>query len=122
MNVAEINFDEDRLMPVGIETLRGASELPFDLYLPGEGRSRLVLYRNRRHAIADSDLERLMQRGVRTLYIAQGDSTTYREYLRDTFLKNDGRAPRLSTSTGSQCPSWSSTRRTRSPTGVQTRR
>ncbi len=95
MNVAEINFDEDMLMPVGIETLRGASELPFDLYLPGEGRSRLVLYRNRRHAIADSDLERLMQRGVRTLYIAQGDSTTYREYLRDTFLKNDGIAPLL---------------------------
>ena len=93
MNVAEIDYDESTLMPIGVETLRGADELPFDLYLPGEGRRHLVLYRNRKHAIADSDLERLIQRGVRTLYISQGDSTTYREYLRDSLLKNDDISP-----------------------------
>jgi HD-GYP domain-containing protein (c-di-GMP phosphodiesterase class II) len=68
--------------------------MPFDLYLPGEGGprvlmgGRLVLYRQRQHPMAESDMQRLLQRGVRTLYILQGDSTTYREYLRDAILTN----------------------------------
>jgi HD-GYP domain-containing protein (c-di-GMP phosphodiesterase class II) len=89
MGAAEIDFDEGVLMPIGIETLRASNILPFDLYLPSERRSRLVLYRQRKHPIAEADIQRLTQRGVRTLYIAQGDSSTYREYLRDTILKND---------------------------------
>ena len=93
MSVAEIDFDEGVLMPIGVETLCAANVLPFDLYLPGEGRSRLVLYRERKHPIAESDLSGWSQRGVRTLYIAQGDSANYREYLRDTILKNDDIPP-----------------------------
>jgi HD-GYP domain-containing protein (c-di-GMP phosphodiesterase class II) len=89
MNVAEIDFDEGILMPIGIETMCAAHVLPFDLYLPGKRRRRLVLYRQRKQPIGEADLQRLMQRGVQTLYIAQGDSATYRKYLRDNILKND---------------------------------
>jgi HD-GYP domain-containing protein (c-di-GMP phosphodiesterase class II) len=88
MSVAEIEFDDGLLMPIGVETLRASQVLPFDLYLPGERRSRLVLYRQRKHPICEADVQRLIDRGVRTLYIAQGDSTGYREYLRDNILKN----------------------------------
>ena len=35
----------------------------------------------------------MLERGVRTLYISQGDSAAYREYLRDTLLKNDDIPP-----------------------------
>ncbi len=76
-------------MPIGLETLTASNILPFDLYLPGERRGRLVLYRQRKHPIGEADLRRLSERGVRTLYIAQGDSSTYREYLRETILTND---------------------------------
>jgi HD-GYP domain-containing protein (c-di-GMP phosphodiesterase class II) len=93
MSVAEIEFEQGELMPIGVETLCAATALPFDLYLPGEGRSRLVLYRQRQHPMDESDLQRLLQRGVRTLYILQGDSTTYREYLRETILNNRDIAP-----------------------------
>jgi HD-GYP domain-containing protein (c-di-GMP phosphodiesterase class II) len=93
MSVAELDFDEGMLMPISVETLRASKVLPFDLYLPGERRSRLVLYRQRKHPIAESDFARLTQRGVRTLYISQGDSTLYREYLRDAILKNDDIPP-----------------------------
>ncbi len=88
MSVAEIDFDVGDLMPIGVETLCAATNVAFDLYLHNEGRNRLVLYRQRQHPLEKSDLQRLLQRGVRTLYIAQGDSATYREYIRETILNN----------------------------------
>ncbi len=88
MSVAEIDFEEGKLMPIGVETLCGANVLPFDLYLPGEGRSHLVLYRERKHPVDESDLQRLLQRDVRTLYILQADSASYLEYLRESILSN----------------------------------
>ncbi len=52
-----------------------------------------MLYRQRKHPIAASDLQRLTERGVRTLYIAQGESANYRDYLRDRILANDDIPP-----------------------------
>jgi HD-GYP domain-containing protein (c-di-GMP phosphodiesterase class II) len=92
-SVADIDFDDGTLMAIGVETLRASDILPFDLYLPSESSNRLVLYRERKHPVDESDLKRLRQRGVRTLYIAQGDSSSYREYLRDTLLSNDDIPP-----------------------------
>jgi len=93
MSAAEVDFDEGMLMPIGVETLCASHVLPFDLYLPGKRCNRLVLYRQRKHPISEADLQRLTQRGIRRLYIAQGDSATYREYLRNTILKNDDIPP-----------------------------
>jgi HD-GYP domain-containing protein (c-di-GMP phosphodiesterase class II) len=89
MSVGEVDFDEGVLMPIAVVTLRAASILPFDLYLPSESQNRLVLYRERKLPIEESDLLHLKQRGVRTLFIAQGESSSYRAYVRDTLLNNE---------------------------------
>ena len=52
-----------------------------------------MLYRQRTHPIVQSDLQRLTERGVRTLYISQDESAHYRDYLRDTILRNDDIPP-----------------------------
>jgi len=81
------------LMAVALGTLSAASVLAFDLYLPGERPDNLVLYRQRSHAFAQADIDRLLQRGVRTLYIPSGDSEAYRDHLRDNILKNEEITP-----------------------------
>jgi HD-GYP domain-containing protein (c-di-GMP phosphodiesterase class II) len=93
MGVAELEMDEVNLMPIGIETLRAAGIVPFDLYLPGETGRRPVLYRQRELPVYESDLTRLQERGVRTLYIPQRNATSYREYLRHTLLTNENIPP-----------------------------
>ena len=93
MSAAEINIDECALIPIGVETLRATGVLPFDLYLQGEGPSRPVLYREKKLPVGDDDLEKLLQRGVRTLYIPQVESSFYREYLRQTLLSNNDIPP-----------------------------
>jgi HD-GYP domain-containing protein (c-di-GMP phosphodiesterase class II) len=92
MSVAEIELELSQMMAIGVETLQPDNILPFDLFLPGE-RGRMVLYRDRKYPVEAADLKRLSERGVRTLYITQGDSASYREYLRDTLLKNDDIPP-----------------------------
>ena len=93
MDVADVVFDEGKLMPISVETLRAATALPFDLYLLGQSNSRPVLYGQRNHPIDQADFQRLVGRGVRTLYIVQTDSAVYREYLRDTILANNDISP-----------------------------
>ncbi len=93
MSAAEINIDECALIPIGVETLRATGVLPFDLYLQGEGPSRPVLYREKKLPVGDDDLKKLLQRGVRTLYIPQVESSVYREYLRATLLSNNDIPP-----------------------------
>ena len=88
-SIAEVDLEEGTLMPIGIETLCSAGMLPFDLYLNAQGPSRPVLYRQKDHPVDDDDLKKLLQRGVHTLYIPQGESASYREYLRETLLAND---------------------------------
>lgn len=87
-SVAEIDVEEGALIPIGVETLLASGVLPFDLYLHGEGASRPVLYREKSLPVSDGDLKKLLQRGVRTLYIPQLESSVYREYLRSTVLTN----------------------------------
>ena len=93
MSVAEIDLDESALMPIGVETLQASGVVPFDLYLPGEPGQRFVLYRQKDLPVHRSDLERLVQRGVHTLYIPQGNSSVYREFLRETLLANEDIPP-----------------------------
>ena len=70
-----------------------AEVLAFDLYMPGEKPGHPVLYRQRTHPFTQSDLARLLERGVRTLYIPSGDAEYYREHLRDNVLTNKNIPP-----------------------------
>ena len=76
-------------MPIALGTLGASSMLAFDLYLQGEKSDRLVLYRQRSHPFEQADLDRLAERGIRTLYILSDDLESYREHLRESVLKND---------------------------------
>ena len=75
-------------MAIGVETLRTSGMLPFDLYFYSDGPARPILYREKTLPVGDDDLARLLERGVRTLYIRHGESASYREYLRETLLAN----------------------------------
>jgi HD-GYP domain-containing protein (c-di-GMP phosphodiesterase class II) len=87
-SVADIEVEDGALMAIGVETLRTSGVVPFDLYLHGETSLRPILYRHKDLPVGDDDLKRLLERGVRTLYILQGESASYREYLRQTLLAN----------------------------------
>jgi len=93
MSVADIELEESGLMSIGVETLRARGVLPFDLYLLGEQGRQPVLYRQKDLPVYESDLKRLLQRGIRTLYIPQSDSGVYREHLRETLLANEDIPP-----------------------------
>ncbi len=67
--------------------------LDFDLYLLGGQARQLVLYRQRSYPFTQCDLEMLVERGVRTLYIASGDAAHYRDHLCENILKNDSLPP-----------------------------
>jgi HD-GYP domain-containing protein (c-di-GMP phosphodiesterase class II) len=92
-SIADIGLEEGTLMPIGVETLRAAGMLPFDLYQHNGGHARPVLYRQKHHPVHDADLRKLVERGVHTLYIPQNESSAYREYLRETLLANEDIPP-----------------------------
>ena len=76
-------------MPIAIGTLGTATVLEFDLYLRSESSGELVLYRGRKHPFTKEDIDRLVNRGVRTLYISFGDARSYQDYVRENILKNE---------------------------------
>lgn len=75
-------------MPIGIGTLRASASFEFDVYRQDENSGQPALYCRRQHPFGQENLDRLITRGVRTLYIASSDSQVYRDYLRDNILKN----------------------------------
>jgi HD-GYP domain-containing protein (c-di-GMP phosphodiesterase class II) len=77
------------MMPIAIGTLGTATMLEFDLYLRSESTGELVFYRGRQHPFTKDDVDRLVNRGVRTLYISFGDARGYRDYVRENILKNE---------------------------------
>ena len=80
-------------MPIALGTLCASGELGFDLFLPGEKPGQMVLYRQRSHPMEQADFERLLERGVRTLYISGVDADEYREHLRDSIISNETLSP-----------------------------
>jgi HD-GYP domain-containing protein (c-di-GMP phosphodiesterase class II) len=80
-------------MPIGVGTLCVSTVLDFDLYLQGEKRGDPVLYRRSSHPFSQADIDRLVSRGIRTLYISFGDSRSYRDYVRENILKNEDISP-----------------------------
>jgi len=71
---------------VHLEGLQAGSIVDFDLFIAkeaeseGEGKN-YVLYRQRDLAIEEGHLQRLMDSGVKALYVNAGDRKSYRRYL-----------------------------------------
>ncbi len=73
-------------VPVAIDTLTSAEELPFDLFLPIGASEPPVLYRERSLSIQQEDLSRLVEQAIQTLYVRASEHVAYRNYLRETVL------------------------------------
>ncbi len=80
-------------MPIALGTLCASGVLAFDLFLPGEKPGQMVLYRQRSHPLDQEDFQRLLERGVRTLFISGADADEYREHLRDSIISNEALSP-----------------------------
>ncbi len=74
------------LLPVSILTLSASAVLAFDLYWQKKSHGNFTLYRERSHPLLQTDLDRLKDRGVDTLYIVSGDASQYRAYLQEHVL------------------------------------
>jgi HD-GYP domain-containing protein (c-di-GMP phosphodiesterase class II) len=85
--------DREGYLPVELDTLCPAPVLEFDLYVPAENVNGVVLYRERNYPLEREDLNRLSQRGVRTLYIPTDGQNAYRRYLFDNVVKNTAAPP-----------------------------
>ena len=84
------------LLPVSVATLLPTGNLDFNLYLKAESNTRPRLYRERNYALDVDDIERLVERGLRTLYVAADDQASYKQYLRDNldaYLDDETRSP-----------------------------
>lgn len=94
MNVsADHEPERGVLMPIALGTLCASTILDFDLYVQSEKPNHLVLYRQRSHPLTQTDLDQLIGRGVRALYISSADSGSYRKHLREQILKNENIPP-----------------------------
>lgn len=76
-------------VPVAVETLRSATNLNFDLFLPPEDGKPAKLYRQRNVPCNAEDLDRLLASGVQTLWIPIDMSRSYREHLKQNILNDD---------------------------------
>jgi HD-GYP domain-containing protein (c-di-GMP phosphodiesterase class II) len=77
-------------LPVSTATLSAATVLDFNLYVQRPGRSFAELYREKKLALTDQDLERLREGGVDHLYIRLDDTEPFRQYLHDHVLRDTG--------------------------------
>jgi HD-GYP domain-containing protein (c-di-GMP phosphodiesterase class II) len=69
-------------IPIALDTLLPSAMIDFDLYLRQIRGGGPTLYRRRQYPLAQSDLDRLLQQGVRTLHILYDERNLYAEYLK----------------------------------------
>ena len=79
---------QTHFVPVAIDTLAPSEELPFDLFLRTDTNQPPILYRERRLAVDEADLSKLLGQAIQTLYIRVSEHVAYRNYLRATVLSN----------------------------------
>jgi HD-GYP domain-containing protein (c-di-GMP phosphodiesterase class II) len=99
MSTAEISEVESPLctqaplLPVAVRALCPTSVLDFDLFILADPSKPRVLYRQRSLPLQQGDLDRLLERGVQTLYLRSGDEDSYRRYLREELVQNEHLPP-----------------------------
>jgi putative nucleotidyltransferase with HDIG domain len=79
----------ETLLPIAVNTLCAAVALEFDLYIQPDTADPVLLYRERNLPLEHADLERLVEHGVRTLYILSADQLGYQRYLRNEVVRNE---------------------------------
>jgi HD-GYP domain-containing protein (c-di-GMP phosphodiesterase class II) len=81
MSTSRSASGEGGMVPVAVRTLLPSAEVQFDLYiLHGEG-GQPRLFRQHDYPFTQDDLEKLLERGIQTLYVSYADSKSYTDYL-----------------------------------------
>ena len=80
-------------VPIAVDTILPKAVIDFDLYLRQMRGGKLTLYRRRRYPLAQSDLNRLLEQGVRTLHIPYEDRDLYAEYLKGLLVGGEQFTP-----------------------------
>lgn len=75
---------------ISVATLRSGNAIGTDLYSHDPITSQMRLYKKSDYPLKDDDLQRLLTRGIRRLYITQGGVDRYQEYLRRILINADG--------------------------------
>jgi HD-GYP domain-containing protein (c-di-GMP phosphodiesterase class II) len=95
MSIAELSQGESctrehaPLLPIAVQGLCPTSVLEFDLFILTDPAKPAVLYRQRSLPLQQDDLNRLLERGVHTLYMRAGEEDSYRRYLRKEVVQNE---------------------------------
>ena len=87
-NATSNSRQQPHFVPVAIDTLAPSAELPFDLFVRTDADQPPILYRERRLAVDEEDLSKLLGQAIQTLYIRVSEHVAYRNYLRTTVLSN----------------------------------
>ena len=77
--------DNQTYIPVSLATIRPESVTDFPLYLRESPEAPCRLYRDADYPFSPGDIERLVERGIKHLFIAPLDQERYQAYLRENF-------------------------------------
>jgi putative nucleotidyltransferase with HDIG domain len=85
----------DQFMPVSVATLPEAEAINFSLYIRDSPDTPIKLYLSADYSFEAGDIQRLVDRGVKKLYITLYDHEHYQQYLRKNFaaILNDESLP-----------------------------
>jgi HD-GYP domain-containing protein (c-di-GMP phosphodiesterase class II) len=85
---SESHSSADHFLPIALDTIRAEVDCDFDLY-HRFARTAMKLYRHRNLPLKQADLNRLLESGVKTLFIRFADRGLYSEYLQRMLLANE---------------------------------
>ncbi len=80
---------EDGLLPIAVQTLDTSNGFDFRLYLQSDEDAAPRLYKDRNIPFSTNDLENLMKRGVRVLYVRDDDAAALRDHINNNILTNN---------------------------------
>jgi HD-GYP domain-containing protein (c-di-GMP phosphodiesterase class II) len=85
----EIPVDSRGLVPVAVRALQAQVEISFDLYLWPSKNSPPQLYREKHLPLERTDLQRLLDQSVTTLYTRFSEAQKYCDHVRDYVLADE---------------------------------
>jgi HD-GYP domain-containing protein (c-di-GMP phosphodiesterase class II) len=93
--MTEVASGIDGYIPVSLATISKSDVAEFPLFIRDSADTPMRLFRGADDPVNADELQRLTDRGVRTLYVTLGDHEHYQQYLRKNFVTilNDERLP-----------------------------
>ena len=76
---------QQQFLPISLATLHPASVTNFSLYIQESPELPIRLYRGPDYPVEEEDVDRLIERGVKNLYIDVAEHEAYQQYLRSNF-------------------------------------